>query len=820
MVGRDALAGVGRWRIACLVLLMACAPAAARDFLVEPGEVPELREDEGLVLVSIDSDLAVHSLTVRGESRAFAGGKLVDIGEGHTAGLYVMPAGKYRWDRLTLGWWRWSLRENPEFVFEVKPGKLAYAGDLVFRGASRFHVANRGLRAIDWLEENHPGLLARHGMEYVGHYPDAFPDFYRDQLEAAGSPPPAARDTQRAPPAPGALPIAVQELWKPSRLLATAMSGDGRYVAGAIREDDKLWAIDLYDLEDGTIRRLAESRTEVEDLVWKDDQTLLAQISKDRRWSMLWVFRLGDAGAQQAMVLPRPGFLVDRLAGDPGHVLFASAGSRELQVHRVDIRSEQAIAAFRYPMVQRLNNGLVDDYRWFTDAAGRIRAALVSRDESVVLVHGGNGKYQDVLVLDEPGFFDPMAVSGDGARFYGLSEAGRAQRDLVEFDPGSKSIGRTLFSKPGVDVVSPITNRDGDPVGVTYYESGQLISEYFDQARRDLAGTLARTFPDRTVALLDRSDSGRQNLVWVDGSDQPGRVYHFDMDAGRASLLEESAPWLSGHRFHPARPLTARSSDGLEVEAFLTLPEAAGPRPLVVMPHGGPVGVADRRHFDPEVQFLASLGYAVLQVNFRGSEGYGKQFREAAFGNYGTLIEDDIDAAITAALAQFPLDPGRMCAVGTSYGGYSGLMLAVRSPERYRCVVSMAGVSDRALFFTASDTGSYAEGRAELEKVIGNPRTQPELMRETSPLFRYQELTAPVMLVHGGEDMRVDYEHTRRLVRLLALAGRPPVTLYFEDEGHGIGDDDNRRKTWEGIAGFLREHLGRSGASATAAAAD
>jgi dipeptidyl aminopeptidase/acylaminoacyl peptidase len=122
-------------------------------------------------------------------------------------------------------------------------------------------------------------------------------------------------------------------------------------------------------------------------------------------------------------------------------------------------------------------------------------------------------------------------------------------------------------------------------------------------------------------------------------------------------------------------------------------------------------------------------------------------------------------------------------------------------------VVSVAGVSDRALFFTASDTGSFAEGRAQLEKVIGNPRTQPDLMRATSPLFRYRELTAPVMLVHGGEDMRVDYEHTRRLVRLLALAGRPPVTLFFEDEGHGIGGGENRRKTWEGIAGFLREHL-------------
>lgn len=802
-------------RAACFLFLMLVASIAqARDFLVKPGELPDLRQGEGLVLVSIDSDLAVQSLTVRGANRVFAGGRLTGIGKGHTAGLYVMPAGKYRWDRLRLGWLEWSLRDSDEFQLEVKAGKLVYAGDLVFRDGNRFHVANRGLRALDWLEAQHPELLARHGMDYVGHYPDAFPGFYREQMEAAGNPAPARRDQQRAPPAPGELPIAVQDLWKPSRLRSVAMSPEGRYAAVAVHEGEARWAVDLYDLQNESVRRLAESRTEVERLVWKDDETLLTQISNDRNSSLLWVFRIRAEGAPDFVMLPRVGLLVDRLAHDPGHILFASPGSRELQVHRVDIRTDEAIKEFRYPMRQRLNHGLVDDFLWFTDAKGKIRAAMVRREDSSVLVHGGDGKYEDVLVLDEPGHFHPLAVSGDGRMIYGLSEKGRSQRDLVEFDPGTKTLGRTVFSKPGVDVVSTISNRQGDPVGVRYYESGQMISEYFEQDRQDLAGTLARSFPGKTVAMLGRSDSGRQNLIWVDSSDQPALVYHLDLDANRASLLEESAPWLSGLKFVPTQPLKARSKDGLEVEAFLTVPEASGKRPLVVMPHGGPVGVADRRHFDPEVQFLASLGYAVLQVNFRGSEGYGTKFREAAFGNYGTLIEDDIDAAITAALAAHPLDPSRVCAVGTSYGGYSGLMLAVRSPERFRCVVSIAGVSDRALFFTASDTGSFAEGREAIEKIIGDPRTQPELMRSTSPLFRYQELTAPVMLVHGGEDMRVDYEHTRRLVRLLGLAERPPVTLYFENEGHGINDQDNVRKTWEGIAGFLRQHLGGNEATA------
>jgi len=810
---------MSRLRLFCLLgLLLAVLPASARDFKVKPGDLPELRAGEGLVLVAVDSDLAVTSLAVRNEDRVFTGGKLTDIGKGYTAGLYVMPAGKYRWDRLDLAWVRWSLRDNPEFVFEVKPGQISYAGDLIFRGASRFHVANRGLRALDWLESEHPRLLERYGFGYVGYYPDAFPAFYRSESEAAGNPAPADRDAGKLPPAPGDLPLPVLELWRPSRLQTVAMSDDGRFVAGAIRESEMRWAIDLYDLEGGTISRLVESRTGIEGLVWKDEDTLLAHVSVGDGSPRLWVFHMGEDGKPEPMVVPRAGALVHALPGDPGHILFASAGSRETQVHRVDIRSEAALKAFRFPLVQRLNVGLERDFRWYTDANGKIRGAKVRRDEAIVLVHGGDGRFQDALVMDEAGGFDPVAVSGDGSRFYGLSEKDRQQRELVEFDPARKQITRTVFSRPGVDVVSAIFDRKGEPVGVRYYEAGQLVSEYFDAARQNLAGVLARSFPGKTVAILARSASGQQNLLWVDSSDQPALVYHLDLDAGRASVLDESAPWLAKHAFAPTTTLKVRSSDGLDLEAFLTLPPGSGKRPLVVMPHGGPIGIADRRHFDPEVQFVASLGYAVLQVNFRGSEGYGKSFREAGFKGHGTLIEDDIDAAIDAALAKHPLDASRICTVGTSYGGYSGLMLAVRAPERFRCVVSIAGVSDRALFFTASDAGRFEDGRATLEKIIGDPRTQPELMRETSPLFRYRELQVPVMLVHGGEDFRVDYEHTRRLVRLLGFAGRPPVTLYFEDEGHGVGDPSNLQKTWEGVAGFLRQHL--EGPAATTVAAD
>lgn len=157
-----------------------------------------------------------------------------------------------------------------------------------------------------------------------------------------------------------------------------------------------------------------------------------------------------------------------------------------------------------------------------------------------------------------------------------------------------------------------------------------------------------------------------------------------------------------------------------------------------------------------------------------------------------------------------------MCALGSSYGGYSAMVSAIRWPQRFRCVVSIAGVSDRALFFTASDIGGDAETRRRMELLMGDPSLAADLaeMQATSPLYRYRDLQVPLMLVHGGEDARVDYEHTRRLVRMLNLAGRTPVLMTFPDEGHGLEKLESLERAWTAIAGFLGQYLGPPAASA------
>ena len=557
--------------------------------------------------------------------------------------------------------------------------------------------------------------------------------------------------------------------------------------------------------------------------MWKDDRTLIAAPGSGRQEHV--VYRIGDSDGSRHKVerlrIEGMGRVVDLMPSAPDMILFEGFDSRgKLAVHLVALSGKKTISGFASAKSRdRLNTGVENDLGWYADGQGRLRLAMASRDETLVLMHGMNGVFNEVWRSKAEGGFEPAGLSFDGETIYGYTDDERSQRDLVAFDTATRKVTRTLFSKPGVDVVGMVFDHRREPVAARYYQSGRLVTEYFDSASQQTERQLQAAFPGRTVAVIDRSRDGGQLILWVDASDRPPQLYRYDGAHKRAELLEDIAPWLSEKTFAPAHVITAKGSDGLPIEAFLTLPPGTGKRPLVVYPHGGPEGVRDDMHFNRDVQFLASQGYAVLQVNFRGSDGYGKAFRDAARGNFGRMIEDDIDAALRVALAAYPLDDKRMCMMGASYGGYSALVSAMRWPGRYRCAVSMSGVSDRALVFTSSDVMRDAESRKVQERRMGNPNTDMASLMAVSPLYHTRDINLPLMLVHGREDVRVDFEHTRRLVRMLNLDGRPPVVLAFPDMGHGFDDPVALDITWTGIAGFLKAHLGDQPAPAAAASA-
>lgn len=811
--------------IAAAMLMVFCAlgtlPAHAIMRRVEPGQIPKLDANEALLVIGVDTDVDITSVRIVRNGANFDTSSLRELDKGSNAQLFAVPVGKYRWSSITLrrGNVRFEVRKDENYTFEVRAGRINYPGDMVYRGEDawwgRLHFANRGLRAMDWLQARHPAIHRDYPFEYTGHYPDPFPAFYREAI-AAGE---QAVDRTAPTPPPGILPIPIEELWRPGRLEIVELSPAGDLVAEVVtfeHEKKWRWAINLIDLKTDQVVRLYESPKKISRLDWAGGRSLVMSIGNDHEPDVLIVANMSDGAdgrKYETAVVPRIGLMLQVLRDQPGHILFESVSANgTLQVHRLDIRSQAALKKFNFPGGARLNKGLKNDVHWYADGRGRLRMAIaLNKDGERVLMHGIDGDFRQVLNFSDDGDFRPLALSADGELIYGTTDKDRGQRDLVEFDPVAAKVTRTLFTQPGVDVEAPLFDDSGKLIGAIYYRDGLLISDYFEKNEASIAKRLRAAFPDKSVTILQRDAAAQHFLVAVGGSDLPTNIYVFDRAASQARLVSETKPWLAERKFAASHALRTKSRDGLEIEAYLTLPavkSGAGKPPLVVFPHGGPIGVRDSRFFDPEVQFVASLGYAVLQVNFRGSEGFGTAFRKAGERSYGSAIEDDIDAALTAALAHYRLDATRMCAMGASYGGYSAMVSAIRWPGRFRCAISISGVSDRALFFTASDSARSKEGREKLEELIGNPGTDMDEMRKYSPLYRYTELDIPVMLVHGGEDQRVDYEHTRRLLRMLNLAGRPPVLIELEDEGHSIEGDDSRKRTWDGVAGFLRANLG------------
>lgn len=818
---------------------------AAGMYPRESGELPTLDDDEGLLLVSIDTEFPLEAVYMKQEGAVFNSRVLKNVSAGRATVLVRVVAGRYAWDKLRIGnwgrssyWWDYRLGNDPESFFDVRAGVINYPGDLVVKtisaGRSYIQRMDHALLAIDWLESDFPGLLKKRPLIYSGPYADPFPAYYlqaRDEQGAPGS----VSGKLLAPPDPGELPLSPKTLWQQERLESIALNPAGDLLALQVREEGKQqWAVDLVDLKSGESHRVARTDIPFESLRWSGNLALLLSMDASKRLTIggsqhpsdriVHIVRVGTGAngnrTYTAFQIPRQGRILDVLEHDPDHILFATIGVRDnLLVHQLDISSEKAIDHFSPETMPAINRQDKGESWWFVDGTGELSVALTWRDGKLIFSRMNGGKLEEFIALDAESSFNPVALSDDGNTLYAITDDGLNQRDLVAYDIPTRKITQTLFSKHGVDVESAIFGAGNHPIGVRYYEGGHLLSDYFDAADRQRVQSLQKAFPGKSVVVIDKSTDGSQLIVYVDGSDSAPKYYHFDANAGRAELIEDATPWLKDAQFAPTRIVNVTSKDGLQIEAFLTIPERVQKRPLVVMPHGGPVGISDRLQFDRDTQFLASLGYAVLRVNYRGSDGFGKTFREAGFQQFGAAIEDDIDAALTRVLAEYPIDSERMCVLGFSYGGYSALISAVRWPNRFRCVISVSGVADRILQHTASDSARTAERRNSLKKWWGDPAADGDSLVQKSPVYRHRDITIPVMLVHGDDDMRVDPEQTRRMQRMLEMDGHPPVGMIIEGEGHSFENLTSIETLWRGIAGFLGEYLDDAAAKPTSAVA-
>jgi len=327
--------------------------------------------------------------------------------------------------------------------------------------------------------------------------------------------------------------------------------------------------------------------------------------------------------------------------------------------------------------------------------------------------------------------------------------------------------------------------------------------QFFDDDVAAVVEAVRAARPGMHVAVVDESWDRRSYLLHLRSPQDPGRYYRLDREERRLQALWPTRPALADRRLGPVTPFRYRARDGVAIPAYLTLPARGGRRdlPVVVMPHGGPES-RDYLEFDFLAQYLAARGFAVLQSNFRGSGGYGSAWAgEGGFKAWRRVVDDLTDGLDHLARGGVA-DPDRACILGWSYGGYAALMSAIEGPDRYRCVVSIAGVTDPMRLIR--ERRNFLSGK-RVEAFVG---TDAEVIQAGSPLRRADALQVPVLMFHGDEDINVDPDHSRRLHKALRRAGGQSELVLYEDAEHGIWRTAYRIDMLERIGRFLAHHGG------------
>jgi dipeptidyl aminopeptidase/acylaminoacyl peptidase len=402
----------------------------------------------------------------------------------------------------------------------------------------------------------------------------------------------------------------------------------------------------------------------------------------------------------------------------------------------------------------------------------------------------------------------PAAFSQDGEHLYLFSGQGRHTQALFSMNVGNGQMGKPLLASDKADINQAIFDRDGELLAAGSDADGSL-THYFDAAHARVVHAIRKALPDYAVDVHFDNDA-RLALVEAWNSRNPGDYYLYHPVSGKLERLFAINSALAPEQMSTTRPITYKARDGLEIHGFLTRPEHAHQRGMVVLVHGGPFEIHDTWGFNPEVQFLASRGFAVLQVNYRGSGGYGTQFVKEGWKQWGQGILNDVADGTRWAIDQHYARSGHVCIYGGSFGGYAAFMGLIRYPDLYACGASFAGVTDLPLLIQEDSARNIPGLDIWLRHAIGDTKKDMAALEADSPVNLVRKIRAPLFVAHGTADNTVPIEQTQRLVEALRKAGVGADILYLNGQPHGFSDGDKRIVFYKALEAFLENHIGES----------
>ena len=450
---------------------------------------------------------------------------------------------------------------------------------------------------------------------------------------------------------------------------------------------------------------------------------------------------------------------------------------------------------------------------WMFDHDGKLRIATAIVDgvnQSILYRETEEEEFKTIITTNFKEGFSPQFFTFDNKNIIGSSNLGRDKSAIVEFDPITAKEVKVLYANNDYDVNGVGYSRKRKVITAAYFNSWKSERHYFDSTSKAIFEKIQKQLPGYEIGISGINKEENTIILRTYSDKSLGAYYIYTSEDNKMEKIIEVSPWIDENEMSNQLPISYNSRDGLKINGYLTLPkgynmENAKNLPVVINPHGGP-WARDNWGFNPEVQFLANRGYAVLQMNFRGSTGYGRKFFEASFKKWGREMQDDITDGTQWLIDKGIADSNRIAIYGGSYGGYATLMGLVKEPQMYAAGVDYVGVSN--MFTFMKTIPPYWEPMLEMMyEMVGDIVIDSAMLREVSPVFHVDKIKAPLFIAQGVNDPRVNVDESDQMVKAMKEKGIEVEYLVKEDEGHGFRNEENRFDFYRAMEKFLSIQL-------------
>lgn len=602
----------------------------------------------------------------------------------------------------------------------------------------------------------------------------------------------------------GVKEISVEDFMKNPGNFGYELSPDGNYITFSSAWENRSNVFVKKMNDDSEPVRVSNSKDrDVAGFYWKDNNLLYV---KDKGGDENFhIYSTTFNGSEEKDLTPYPNVTVGILSGLQGVkdeilIMMNKEDATVFDVYKLNVKTGETTHVAKNP-------GNITS--WLADRNGNVRIAVASDGVEGTILYRDSEKdeFKPFIEMEAGDEVMPLAFSKDNQYIYATSNKGRDKVEVVKYD--LKGNEEVIMSNDQVDVSGVLYSAEHDKLLYGAYITDkphyQFFDENFEKLFRKIQSKL--NVHESELGINDYNKEMTKFIVSVSSDTVYGKYYYYDSTTDELTELATLSPWLNPNELAEMHPISYKSRDGLTINGYLTLPKNKDAKdlPLIVNPHGGP-WARDMWGFNPEVQLLANRGYAVLQVNFRSSTGYGKEFLQAGNKQWGLKIQDDITDGVQWAIDQGIADPDRIGIYGASFGGYATLAGITYTPDLYAAAVDYVGVSN--IFTLLNTIPPYWETmRNMFYERVGHPEKDKELLTAVSPVFHADKIKTPLFVAQGANDPRVNKAESDQIVEALRARGVDVEYMLKDNEGHGFANEENRIEFYNAMVKFFDSHL-------------